>query len=406
MQPRTSVRQPVIAGARRQHLKELLRRWRRQPRKRSPLLFWTLLSLALMSDSALLFLTARLLGLWGPTTPTAERSRDVPYTSDSSLSEPPTENSWFREATIAPQALYSSLLAAGLFAAAAAVRLRWPLWRRLLLFAGMLSCLGFLVWSGSELLRQPLHNGGPLLCESSQTMLWLASVVLGLGIFLAVLFRDAFIAFVAAVTSSLGCLAANCWSFAFSALWLPLTPGTAGDTCLRTQGLTLLSAFAMLALAWNTAALTLTRILLHPPSSERVRRLAHYCVWPIRIGVVLLVASALLDGWRELEQGPAWHRGNAQALGTLLVLPGCVALLYAWRRGILPPFRLLTAVVLGIPSVVLMWHLTQRWESGDLHIGSALAADVGYIMAGLFTLSLATHASLRYYFGRQRILEV
>src|SRR5579884_2225794 len=59
MQPKTSVRQPVIAGARRQDLSELLRKWRRQPRKRSPLLFCALLSLALMSDGCLLLLTAR-----------------------------------------------------------------------------------------------------------------------------------------------------------------------------------------------------------------------------------------------------------------------------------------------------------------------------------------------------------
>jgi hypothetical protein len=401
MQPKTSVRQPVIAGARRQHLSELLRQWRRQPRKRSPLLFWTLLSLALMCDSGLLVLTARLLGFCESTSPTIEQSLDVPDASDSAFWERLSWDTWLpAKCTFAPQALYSSLLGVGLFAAAAAVRLRWPLWRRRLFLLGMLSCLGCLGWSASTLLGQTIREGGPPIDGGSVALLWLASVVMGLGLFLVVLFRDAFLALVSALTSSLGYLAANYGTFGSIELWPTIPQGAADDPWLRIQVLMLLSAYAAVALAWSTATLTLTRILLDAPSSERLHRLANLCLWPIRLGVVLLAASAILDGWRALEQGSAWHRWNAQAMGTLLVLPGCVALVYARRRGALPPFRLLTAVVLGFTFVAMIGH------AGGLHFDSSLNHDSGYYLAGLFPLSLVAHAALRYYFGRQRILEV
>jgi len=55
MRPKTSVRQPIIAATRPRHLSDLLRSWRRQPRKRSPLLFWTLLILAVTMDTAIRF---------------------------------------------------------------------------------------------------------------------------------------------------------------------------------------------------------------------------------------------------------------------------------------------------------------------------------------------------------------
>jgi hypothetical protein len=121
---------------------------------------------------------------------------------------------------------------------------------------------------------------------------------------------------------------------------------------------------------------------------------------------VLLVASALLDSWRALEQGSAWHRWNAQAMGTLLVLPGCVAVLYARRRGVVPPLRLLTTVVLGFTFLALFGHFEERWGAGELNLASVLHGDAGFFLAGLFALSMAAHASLRYYFGEQRIFEV
>ncbi len=395
MHPKTSVRQPVIAGARRQHLSELLRKWRRQPRKRSPLLFWTLLSFALMSDGGLLFLMSGLLDVWESVCPAG----------DSTVWEWLTWEGLPTRHGPALLPLYSSLVAVCFFTAAAVMRLRWPLWRRRLLLVGLLSGFASLTWSAS-FLGQAFQEGVPPIYDGIQGMLWTAAVVMGLGLILAVLFRDAFLAFVAAVSASIGFLAANCWPLAFTEAWPSLPHEIADDTCLRMQVLILLSAYAALALAWGTAALTLVRILLDEPSSERLRRLATLCLWPIRLGVLLLAASALLDGWRLLDRGFAWHGWSVQAVGTLLVLPSCVALVYAQRRGGMPPLRLLTTVVLGLASLAMMWQSTMLWESGDLHIGSAGAAEAAIILAGLLPLSLTTHAALRYYFGKRRILEV
>lgn len=395
MQPKTSVRQPVIAGARRQHLSALLRKWRRQPRKRSPLLFWTLLSLALLSDSGLLFVSARLLGVWESESPSADMAAWERLIDESR----PFEN------TPARPALYSSLLAVFFFAGAAAVKLRWPLWRRRLLFAGMLSGLGCLGWSAA-LLGQAIRDGLLPICDGSQALLWPASLILGLGLFLAVLYRDAFLAFVASLASAIGFGAAIHWPLGLAEAWAGLPLALAENTSLRAHVLMLVSAYAALALAWSIAALTLVRVLLDAPSSERLRRLATLCLWPIRFGVPLLAASALLDGCRALEQGSARHGWNAQTLGTLLVLPGCAALVYAQRRGGMSSFRLLVCVVLGFPFLAMVWHTAALWDSGDLLFGSAFTAGAASCLAGLLSLSLATHAALRYYFGKQRILEV
>jgi hypothetical protein len=388
MQPKTSVRQPVIAGARRQDLSDLLRQWRRQPRNRSPLLFWTLLSLALLSDSGLFFLTAQ---LWESASPAA----------DSALWERFTWESWRFDSTVAQPALYLSVLAGTLFSAAAAVRLRWPLWRRRLFFAGLLSssvCL-------ASFLGQAVRDGLPTIGNGSQGMFWSASALMGLGLLLAVFFRDAFLALVGALASSIGFLAAIHWPLAFAQSWPTLPLGADDDICLRVQVLMLLSAYAALALAWSIAAFTLVRVLLEGPTSERLRRLAMLCLWPIRLGVLLLAASALLDGWRALQQGFTWHGWNAQALGTLLVLPGCAALVHVQRRGEMPSFRLLAAVVLGFTFLAMMWHSIVLWESGELLFDSIHSAEVPSFLAGLFSLSLSAHAALRYYFGKQRILE-
>jgi len=388
MQPKTSVRQPVIAGARRQHLSELLRQWRRQPRKRSPLLFWTLLSLALLSDCSLLFLTAQFLSV-----------------RDSIHWEWQNWENWLLDFTPARLALYSSLPAVFFFAAAGVVRLRWPLWRRRLLLAGLLSGLGCLSWQAT-FLGQSLRDAVLPNCGGSEAMLWLASVILGLGLFLALLFRDAFLALVVALASSIGFLAANFRSQVFAGPWLTLPHTTDDDIYLRIQVLILLSAFAALVLAWSIAVLTLVRILLDGPSSERLRRLATLALWPIRLGFLLLAASALLDGWRALERGFAWHGGSAQVLCTLLLLPGCAALVDAQRRGGMPPFRLLVSVVLGSTFLAVVWHTAVLWGNGDLHSASALSGYVAGYGFGLPSLSLAFHAALRYYFGKQRILEV
>jgi hypothetical protein len=269
----------------------------------------------------------------------------------------------------------------------------------------MLSGFVSLVWSAS-LLGQAIRDGLPPIYDGSQGMLWTAAMVMGLGLVLAVLFRDAFLAFVAAVSASFGFVAANCWPLDFAQAWPTLPSVSVDDICLLTQVLMLLSACAALALAWSAATVTLVRILLDEPSSERLRRLAALCLWPIRIGVVLLAVSALLDGWRMVDQGFDWHGWNVQGMGTLLVMPGCAALVYAQRRGGMSPFRLLAIVGLGLPSLAMLWQSAVLWESGDLHIGSAGPAEVAIFLAGLLPLSLTTHAALRYYFGKRRILEV
>jgi len=395
MHPKTSVRQPVIAGARRQHLSELLRKWRRQPRKRSPLLFWTLLSLALLSDGGLLLLASGLLDHWESASPAG----------DSSFWERLTWESWPTEPGPALPGLCSSVLAVVFFTAATTMKLRWPLWRRRFLLLGLLSGSASLAWS-MPLLGEAVQEGLPPIYNGSQGMLWVAAVVMGLGLMLAVLCRDAFLAFVAAVSASLGFLAANCWPLPFAQAWPTLPQEGADSSCLRTHVLILLSAYAALALAWSTAALTLVRILLDEPSSERLRRLAILCLWPIRLGVVLLTVTALLDGWRMLDQGFTWHGWNVQGVGTLLVLPLCAALVYVQRRGGMSPLRLLITVALGLPSLAMIWQGAALWEGGDLHIGSAGPAEVALLLIGLLPLSLTTHAALRYYFGKRRILEV
>lgn len=275
MQPIISVRQPVIAGARRQQLSELLRRWRRQPRKRSRLLFWALLSCALISDSGVLILGARLLGVWNP---------------------PAASNSWLQQHAPIRQAL-------------------------------------------------------------------------------------------------------------FSQAWPALPDGAAADFGWRVQVLVLLAAYAALALAWGAAVLTLVRILLTALSSERLRRLATFCVRLISIGVMLLAASALMNGVRAMEQGFSWGRWNAQAVGTVVVLPGCAILVSAWRRGWLSPFRLLAGVALGFTFLAMIGQVAGHWRTGGPLIASVVAVDAGFYLAGLLLFSLAAHAALRFYFGKQRLVE-
>lgn len=169
----------------------------------------------------------------------------------------------------------------------------------------------------------------------------------------------------------------------------------------RLQRSLALSAYAALALAWSMAALALVRILLASPSSERLYRWATRCLWPIRIGVALLAVSALVDGFQVMSQGFSWQSGSTQAMGTLFALLGCTALLYARRRGWLPPFRLLVVVVLGFGLLAVMSRAGLRGRTEDLYVGNA-----AIYLAGLASLSLTTHAALRYYFGKKRIFVV
>ncbi|HTU93141.1 MAG TPA: hypothetical protein VMF69_23885 [Gemmataceae bacterium] len=581
MRPKTSVR-PVIAKVRRQHLTELLRRWRRQPRKRSPLLFWTLLSLALLSDSGLLFFAVRLLSV-GESSPPAERRILVPYAPNAALWEPmrhwvvrvdgrlrlfesfcretvsritgeerfeghdplpvvvswmlddgtnpvqwdnypclrcddtelrvylyregrypsrmtaeeqihgryvepavvrsslrthkppldrktaelgerlklfdricggcvdgglgaemqtaraalseayhsgdadlfaaalsdylaasqralrveetPVEcrrlawESWLQDYTPARYALYLSLLAATFFAAATIRQ-----WHRSFLLAGRLACLSCLGCSATAFLGQAIRDGTPPIGDGCQAILLFSALVMALGLFLAVLFRDGFLALTGALVSSLGLFAANRWSLALTDPWSSLPRGAAADGCLPVQLLLVLPAYAALALAWGVAVLTLARILFTSPSFERMGRLATLCIWPIRVGVALLAASALLDCYRIMQQGLSSLSLDAQEMGTLLFLPGCTALIYARRCGWLPPFRLMAVVVVGFAFLAAIWYAVLRERGGDLYLGSVFATDTAIYMAGLLSHSLAAHAALRFYFGKQGIV--
>jgi hypothetical protein len=605
MRPKTSVHQPIIAGARRQHLSNMLRKWRRQPRKRSLLLFWALLSLALMSDAILLVLGVRLVGGSESVSPPADRNIHVPYAADAALWEPLrqwvirvdgrrqlfesfsrkvvreiTGDEWFedrnplavvvswmlnkdaklnwddypclrcedaalrtvlyregrnssqmsreeqlhgryvepsvasssqglrkilrgvsakggasgdiplsslerhaveldqrltrfdqirnvgreqwnsaemqtpsaalvqtyctgvkdcfaaalndfldasqqamraegnpddgrrlaREAWLndyrpSRKAMYLSFLGMGLFTAAAMARIRWPRWRRVLLLSGLLACLGCLGWASAAIVYRAIREGTAAVSDGRQGMLWASSLVMGLSVCLTLLRRDVFLGWTGALVSGGGFFLANHWPPAFTEYWPPLPEAIAGDRWLAVQVLLLLSASASLALAWAVAAFTLGRILLASPTGERVRRLATLCVGPTRVGVVLLTASGLLDACRALALGSSWRGWNAQALGTLCVLPICAALLHAGRRGWMKPFAFLAGIVFAFTLVAMMGQTAICREIDKQTLGSALAGEGWFYAAGLVNLSLAAHAALRFYFGRQPILE-
>lgn len=606
MRPKTSVRQPIIAGARRQHLSNMLRKWRRQPRKRSLLLFWAFLSLALLSDTLLVVLGVRFLGVSPSVTPPTERHIHVPYAADASLWEPlrhwvirangrtqlfesfclktvreitgeerfeerdplavvvswmldseanalkwddypcllcedaelravlyhedhsparmsreeqlhgryvepsvvsssPTvrkllrgvrvksgagadaslsslkrkaselqtrlrlfqqirgggvdagssaemqtasaalreayhsgekdlfaaalndfldasrramrvdENpddsrqlaseGWLNEHTPSRKAMVSSLLGAALFTAAAIARSRWPRWRRRFLAAGLLGCLGGLGWGLEAIVYGAIREGSAPVSDGTQGMLWISFLSLGLSLGLARLGRDAFVGWTGALVSSAGFVLANHWPPAFAAHWPALPEGVAGDRWLSVQVLALLSGFAVLALAWALAAFTLGRILLSSATGERIRRLSAICGELIRMSVVFILVSTLLDGCRALTLGSAWHRWHLQAVATLLVLPSCLVLLYARRRGWIQPFAFMTSVVLGCTLLAMMGQSASWRELGEPMLGPALTGKGWLYAAGLLNLALAAHTALRFYFGRQPILE-
>lgn len=451
MQPKTSVR-PIIAGARRQQLSDLLRRWRQQPRKRSPHLFSTLLALALLSDCGLLFVVVRFLSARDSSLPApAERRILVPYASDSDLWEPLRHGvvhvdgrtrlfeSFCREAVQRitgeerfegrdPLAVVVSwMLEDG---ANAAQWDNYPFLRcenaelRALLYReeGGPSRMGreeqlhgryvepAVVRSLPEIqspslerqiveLRDRLNlfdriRGG---CvedgsgEGMQTARAALSEAYHSGD--KDLFAAALSDYVEASREALRVeeVPAECRGLGWEA---------------RVQTWLSLSAYAVLALAWGVAALALARILLTAPSSEQLYRWAKLCLWPIRTGMVLLAASALLDGLQVMHQGFSWYGWNAQTVGTCFVFPSCVVLLYARRRGWLPPFRLLAVVVLGFALLAVMSHAGLRGRTADLYVGDAFSADAAIYVAGLISVSLTAHAALRYYFGRQHLFVV
>jgi hypothetical protein len=55
---------------------------------------------------------------------------------------------------------------------------------------------------------------------------------------------------------------------------------------------------------------------------------------------------------------------------------------------------------------VMMWQGIHSGAIGSLRLGDALALEGWFFAAAFASLSLAAHAALRYYFGRQRILDM
>jgi hypothetical protein len=244
-----------------------------------------------------------------------------------------------------------------------------------------------------------LHDGLPA-GDGSEAALWAGSVVMSLGFLLALLGRDGFIALVGALIASAGLVLANRWPLAFGANGAALSNLRNADGGLNLQALTLISAYAALALAWGVAALTLARMVLIPPTAERLRGLAKLSARSLGIAVVLLAASAVLDGFRARALSDPWRGWNTQAIGTLLALPCCAALLYARFRDWIQPIGLLIGTMLVLTLILMSWYpalLLEGWEERL----STLGTHASLLGAGLFNLSLSAHAMLRYYFGKQ-----
>ena len=117
-----------------------------------------------------------------------------------------------------------------------------------------------------------------------------------------------------------------------------------------------------------------------------------------------MAAGAILGALRTEEPGYFWRGWNAQAMGTLLALPCCVALLYAQRAGWIQPFGLVLGLVICCTTIVTLWHAADLLGEWDRRSATDLDGNVWMCWAVLVNLSLAVHAALRYYFGKQRVL--
>jgi hypothetical protein len=598
MRPNTSVRQPVIAGARRHQLADLLRSWRSQPRKRSPALFWSLIAVAFVLDGALAFLAVQLLGLAGQeAADTAERRMYVPHAANAALWEPMRRwairmngrpqlfesvcreavrritgaerfedndplavtvswmlngsaweeypflrceqaelrallyregggmshlsreeqlhgwhiepavvhqsksfrkilrgiaakgsveegiqlsaleseavelnqrlvlfdhlrtngvdggdsaemktaagawgeayrsgdpdlfataltdfldasrralrleadpkmarrlalEIWLNEYRPFRQAMYWSLLATGLLAISTIAGARRPLGRRGCLLSGLLARIGCLGWSAAGFVCQTILHDGVLVCDGADGVIWGCCVAMALGLFLALLYRDGFLALAGALVAGGGFVLANRWPPALPANWLALPIAAGGDAWLNLQAFLVIGGYAALMFAWGLAALALARLILVPPPAERLRALASRCARALGITVALLAASAVLEGFRAMQSSGTWHTGSMQALGTLLILPCCAALLYAHRAGWIPAFGLVTSAVLAFTLILTGWYtsLLLGTRDGRLSNFDTLAP---MLAASLINLSLTAHATLRYYFSKQ-----
>lgn len=321
-----------------------------------------------------------------------ESRRALGVEGDASVQHRLAAEAWLNQRAPERKALTLSLLAMVCLAAAALVKSRRPKWHRILFRGGVFAACACLAWSTAALVAHSIQDNA-LLASGEQGMFYFAAATMGLGFVLALLHRERICARCATVASSVGFFLAQRGSS-----W-PLTIDC--DTCLRVQRLLLLSGFAALTLAWSVALVAAGKLLVVAPNGERLRRLAALCVSALRVGIALLVGNALVKGLRVLGMGHLWRGGNVQELAPLFVLPACFALLYARRRGWMPPFAVVMSVGVAFPLLILAMYGADRAETWR-HLSTADAWIYG---AGLVNFSLLLHAALRYYYGRQRVFD-
>jgi hypothetical protein len=312
---------------------------------------------------------------------------------------------WLNEHSPFRQALPLGVLAAGLLAVAVLTGTGRPLPHGVLLGCGCVAGMGTLAWSGAGLLCQAIIHQGTPIGDGIDALHWAAFVALAAGLSLTLRGRDGVAALAGTFLACTAFLLVECWPPEFAGDWPPLPKSSPVDPWLGVQVLMLMSTYAALALAWSVALLTLGRLALGPPNHEHLRVRVALCCGPLWLGVLLLTGAAALDGLRAMQLASAWRGWSVQALGTLVVLPGCVTWLFARLAGWLSPFGAALSLVLGLAFVAVAWHSALFPDTGDGRLVPTFARDAPVYGAGLVSLCLAAHASLRYHFGRQSILE-
>jgi hypothetical protein len=312
---------------------------------------------------------------------------------------------WINQYRPLRQAMYWSILAAGLLAVSTMAGVRRPLWRRGCLLSGLLACAGCLGWSVARIICQALLHDGMPVCDGREAVLWGSSVALALSFLLSMCYRDGFIALTGSLVGSGGFVLANRWPPRFVENWatLPILPTEGVWSCLQRP--IVIFGCAALALAWGVSALALARLVLIPPTCERLRGLARLCARLIGVAVALFAVSALLDGLRAMHSSGSGLGWNMQAMSTFLVLPCCVAMLYGRRMGWISPFGTMMVTVAGAAAIALAWQAVPHLDGNSRSFASLLTENAPVYLAGLASLCLAAHAALRYYFGKQRILD-
>jgi hypothetical protein len=299
---------------------------------------------------------------------------------------------WLNKRAPERKAMVLSFLAAICLAIAALVKMRRPVWHRVLFRAGLMAALGCVAWSAAALVKGTIRDDS-LIGDGQRGMFFLAAAIMTLGLLLAWLHGEDLLARCAAAVSSVGFLLAageSPWPTDFDhGVW----PGV--------QGLLLLSAFAGLIVAWSIAVVAFCGVLCATPNGEWLRRLGTYCMSAVRMSVVLLTGSAFVDAVRALLLHETHRVWNPQALGTLILLPAGFLLLHARRRDWMQPFAAMMGVGIAVPMVALVGYFVHRAEMWN----QLSLLDATLYAAGLINGCLLFHAALRYYYGRQRVFD-